>query len=209
MAKRKEPKASDNRLSEFVVDVASGDMPTETVIRADKRKNPRRTRFAGWEKSKARRLSLHGRRKRQKPQGRNLTGRRFPVGQTAPANRAAIREQTCPTLRVLPQSWGSAQKVLQGFVGRRHPLLVWILLFHVCGQDPAARATFNEHAGLSTLAPHRSPHAGCCCSPKGSGLLWLSTQVLAKVQDPTLAGAFPGAGESPPTSHRPNRFRNI
>ena len=40
MVKRKKPKATDNQLSEFVVDVASGDMPTETVSRADKGKNP-------------------------------------------------------------------------------------------------------------------------------------------------------------------------
>ena len=40
MVKRYKPKAADNQVSEFVVDVASGDMPTETVIRADKGKNP-------------------------------------------------------------------------------------------------------------------------------------------------------------------------
>jgi hypothetical protein len=40
MVKRKKAKAAGNQLSEFVVDVASGDMPTETVIRADKGKNP-------------------------------------------------------------------------------------------------------------------------------------------------------------------------
>ena len=40
MVKRKKPKAAGDQLSEFVVDVASGDMPTETVIRADKGKNP-------------------------------------------------------------------------------------------------------------------------------------------------------------------------
>jgi hypothetical protein len=40
MVKRKKAKAAGDKLSEFVVDVASGDMPTETVIRADKGKNP-------------------------------------------------------------------------------------------------------------------------------------------------------------------------
>ena len=40
MVKRKKPEAAGNQLSEFVVGVASGDMPTETVIRADKGKNP-------------------------------------------------------------------------------------------------------------------------------------------------------------------------
>ena len=40
MVKRKKAKAAGNQLSKFVVDVASGDMPTETVIRADKGKNP-------------------------------------------------------------------------------------------------------------------------------------------------------------------------
>ena len=40
MVKRKKPKAAGNQLADFVVDVASGDMPTKTVIRADKGKNP-------------------------------------------------------------------------------------------------------------------------------------------------------------------------
>ena len=40
MVKRKKPKGAADQLSEFVVDVASGDMPIETVIRADKGKNP-------------------------------------------------------------------------------------------------------------------------------------------------------------------------
>ena len=40
MVKHKKSKAAGDKLSEFVVDVASGDMPTETVIRADKGKNP-------------------------------------------------------------------------------------------------------------------------------------------------------------------------
>jgi hypothetical protein len=40
MAKRKKSKGADDDLSEFVVDVASGDMPTETVFRADKGANP-------------------------------------------------------------------------------------------------------------------------------------------------------------------------
>jgi hypothetical protein len=40
MVKRKKPKAAGDQLSEFVVDVASGDMPIETIIRADKGKNP-------------------------------------------------------------------------------------------------------------------------------------------------------------------------
>ena len=131
--------------------------------------------------------------------------RRFPVRQTVPANRAAIREQTCPTLRILPQSWRSAQKVLQGFVGRRHPLLVWILLFHVCGQDPAARATLNEHAGLSTLAPHRSPHAGCCCSPKWIGLLWLSPQKCSPESNLTRWSVSRGLSSLSPTAKSERR----
>ena len=40
MVKHKKSKAAGDKLSEFVVDVTSGDMPTETVIRADKGKNP-------------------------------------------------------------------------------------------------------------------------------------------------------------------------
>jgi hypothetical protein len=40
MGKRKKSKAAGDKLSDFVVNVASGDMPTETVIRADKGKNP-------------------------------------------------------------------------------------------------------------------------------------------------------------------------
>jgi hypothetical protein len=40
MIKRKKSKAAGDHLSEFVVDVASGDMPTDTVFRADKGENP-------------------------------------------------------------------------------------------------------------------------------------------------------------------------
>ena len=40
MAKRKKSGGSGDQLSEFVVDVASGDMPAETVFRSDKGKNP-------------------------------------------------------------------------------------------------------------------------------------------------------------------------
>ena len=40
MVKRKKPKAAGNQIAKFVLGVASGDMPTETVIRADKGKNP-------------------------------------------------------------------------------------------------------------------------------------------------------------------------
>jgi hypothetical protein len=40
MAKRKKSRRAKDPLSEFVVDVASGDMPAETVFRADKGKNP-------------------------------------------------------------------------------------------------------------------------------------------------------------------------
>ena len=39
MVNRKKPKAAGDQLSEFVVVVASGDMPTETVNRADNGKN--------------------------------------------------------------------------------------------------------------------------------------------------------------------------
>jgi hypothetical protein len=40
MAKRKKSKGADDDLFKFVVDVASGDMPTDTVFRADKGANP-------------------------------------------------------------------------------------------------------------------------------------------------------------------------
>jgi hypothetical protein len=41
------------------VDVVSGDMPTDTVIRADKGKNPAADALAGWERSKPRKLTRH------------------------------------------------------------------------------------------------------------------------------------------------------
>ena len=40
MVKRKKSKGAGDQLSEFVVDAASGDMPIESVIRADKGQNP-------------------------------------------------------------------------------------------------------------------------------------------------------------------------
>ena len=40
MTKRKTSRGGGEQLSEFVVDVASGDMPTETVFRVDNGKNP-------------------------------------------------------------------------------------------------------------------------------------------------------------------------
>ncbi|GEP61945.1 hypothetical protein [Reyranella soli] len=40
MAKRKKSKGAGDQLSDFVEDVASGDMPVEAVFRADKGKNP-------------------------------------------------------------------------------------------------------------------------------------------------------------------------
>ena len=46
---------------------------------------------------------------------------------------------------VLAQLWRVAQKALQGFVGRRYPLLIGILLLHVCGRDLAVRTPFDKH----------------------------------------------------------------
>jgi hypothetical protein len=62
MVKRKKPKAAGDQLSEFVVDVASGDMPTETVIRADKGKNPVADALRRMGQSEARRLAPRGQR---------------------------------------------------------------------------------------------------------------------------------------------------
>src|SRR5918993_480424 len=65
------------------------------------------------------------------------------------------REQTGPTLRILPELWRVVQKGLQGFVGWRYPLLLGILLFHICGRDLAVRAILDEHFG----PPNRPPQA--------------------------------------------------
>jgi hypothetical protein len=46
MVKRKKPKAASDKLSDFVVDVANGDMPIVAVIPLTKEKTPQRTRFA-------------------------------------------------------------------------------------------------------------------------------------------------------------------
>ena len=68
-------------------------------------------------------------------------------------------EQTGPTLRILPQPRRVAQEGLQGFVGRRHPLLVGVLLFHVRGQDLAVRFAFDEHSGppMPACSGHPKP----------------------------------------------------
>ena len=112
MVKRKKPKAAGNQIAKFVLGVASGDMPTETVIRADKGKTPQRTRFAEWEKSKARRLAPRGQRSGAKsgvadgeePQGRDLTV--MQLGELppclTPSGTIPARLQPCRLCDVLP-----------------------------------------------------------------------------------------------------------
>ena len=60
--KRKKSKAAGDRLSGFIVDVAIGDMPTETVIRADKVKNPAADALRRMGKIKGKRLALRSQR---------------------------------------------------------------------------------------------------------------------------------------------------
>jgi hypothetical protein len=65
MVKRKKSKGADDNLSEFVVDVASGDMPADTVFRADKGANPAADALRRMGKTKgkrARAASRHPRR---------------------------------------------------------------------------------------------------------------------------------------------------
>jgi hypothetical protein len=65
MAKRKKPKSADDDLSEFVVDVASGDMPSDTVFRADKGANPAADALRRMGKTKGKRARAAPRQPRQ------------------------------------------------------------------------------------------------------------------------------------------------
>ena len=65
MVKRKKSKGADDDLSEFVVDVASGDMPTETVFRADKGANPAADALRRMGKTKGKRARTAPRQPRR------------------------------------------------------------------------------------------------------------------------------------------------
>ncbi len=84
MVKRKKPNAAGNQLSEFVVDVASGDMPIEAVVRADKGKNPAADALRRMGKSKARRLAPRGQR--------SVAAKSGAAGPSFPARRLADKK---------------------------------------------------------------------------------------------------------------------
>ena len=64
MVKRKKSKGAD-ALSEFVVDVASGDMPTDSVFRADKGANPAADALRRMGKTKGKRARAAPRQPRR------------------------------------------------------------------------------------------------------------------------------------------------
>ena len=68
MVKRKKPRRPDDDLSQFVVDVASGDMPTDSVFRADKGANPAADALRRMGKTK--RKAAHAAPKRPRRAGR-------------------------------------------------------------------------------------------------------------------------------------------
>jgi hypothetical protein len=66
MARRRKSKGADDDLSEFVVDVASGDMPVDTVFRADKGANPAANALRGMGKTKGKSARTTSRQPRTK-----------------------------------------------------------------------------------------------------------------------------------------------
>jgi hypothetical protein len=65
MVKRRKSKGADDDLSEFVVDVASGDMPVDTVFRADKGANPAADALRRMGKTKGKRARAAPRQPRR------------------------------------------------------------------------------------------------------------------------------------------------
>jgi hypothetical protein len=65
MVKRKKSQGADDDLSEFVVDVASGDMPVDAVLRADKGANPAADALRRMGKAKGKRARAAPRQPRR------------------------------------------------------------------------------------------------------------------------------------------------